>query len=226
MPITASNLKREIIRLLKEDEEFRYTVAGLIGLQEVLKRLDGIEEEQRELRKEQQRLREDFNKLREDFNKMREDFNEMLKEIRELKRSYQRLERAVERLERRMLVGFDSLRRFTGVSFEQFVREMLSRELQREGILPPDGYLNATKIDGVEINLFYEDPLIVGEVTSYAESVEEVNKLLMRAELVKKKYKKELQLYLIILSAPKNVAGEIRRLAREKNINLVIGKEI
>ena len=214
-----SDLKREIIRLLKEDEEFRYTVAGLIGLQEVLKRLDGIEEEQRELRKEQQRLREDFNKLREDFN-------EMLKEIRELKRSYRRLERAVERLEGRMLVGFDSLRRFAGVSFEQFVREMLSRELQREGILPPDSYLNATKINGVEINLFYENPLIVGEVTSYAESVEEVNKLLMRAELVKKKYKKELQLYLIILSAPKNVAGEIRRLAREKNINLVIGKEI
>ena len=86
--------------------------------------------------------------------------------------------------------------------------------------------MNATKIDGVEINLFYEDPLIVGEVTSYAESVEEVNKLLMRAELVKKKYKKEPQLYLIILSAPKNVAGEIRRLAREKNINLIIGKEI
>ena len=57
-----SDLKREIIRLLKEDEEFRYTVAGLIGLQEMLERLNQIGEEQK-------RLREDFNKLHADFNK-------------------------------------------------------------------------------------------------------------------------------------------------------------
>jgi len=35
-----TELKVEIIKLLKEDEEFRYTVAGLIGMQEILKRLD------------------------------------------------------------------------------------------------------------------------------------------------------------------------------------------
>ena len=40
------SIKEEILRLLKEDEEFRLAVAGLIGLGEVL----------RELR----RLREDF----------------------------------------------------------------------------------------------------------------------------------------------------------------------
>jgi len=34
------SLKSEILRLLKEDEELRYTVAGLIGLEEILKRLD------------------------------------------------------------------------------------------------------------------------------------------------------------------------------------------
>ena len=56
------SLKSEILRLLKEDEEFRYAVAGLIGLEEILKRLD---------RHEAQlvRLREDMNRLREDMNK-------------------------------------------------------------------------------------------------------------------------------------------------------------
>ncbi len=43
------DLKREVLRLLKEDEEFRLTVAGLVGLDTVLT----------ELRK----LREDFNKF-------------------------------------------------------------------------------------------------------------------------------------------------------------------
>jgi len=33
-------LKSSILRLLKEDEEFRYAVAGLIGLEEILRRLD------------------------------------------------------------------------------------------------------------------------------------------------------------------------------------------
>ncbi len=39
----STSTRKEIIRLLKEDEEFRYMVAGLIGIEEVLRRLDGIE---------------------------------------------------------------------------------------------------------------------------------------------------------------------------------------
>ena len=38
--IKLEKLKAEVLRLLKEDEEFRYAVAGLIGLGEILKRLD------------------------------------------------------------------------------------------------------------------------------------------------------------------------------------------
>ena len=80
-------MKRRILRLLKEDVEFRYAVAGLIGLEEVLRRLDrnerelvklredmnrGFERHDRILEKhwsELQRLREDLNKLREDMNR-------------------------------------------------------------------------------------------------------------------------------------------------------------
>ena len=40
---TAHELKRQLLRLLEEDEEFRYAVAGRLGLLEILKRLDGIE---------------------------------------------------------------------------------------------------------------------------------------------------------------------------------------
>ena len=97
-------LKSEILRLLKEDEEFRYAVAGLIGLEEVLRRLDrheaelvrlredlnrGFERHDRELAK----LREDMSRgfkrhdeelarLREDLNKLREDMNEGFRLLR------------------------------------------------------------------------------------------------------------------------------------------------
>ena len=58
--VSARELKSRILKLLREDEEFRYAVAGLLGLEEILKRLDRHEAEL-------VRLREDMNKLREDM---------------------------------------------------------------------------------------------------------------------------------------------------------------
>ncbi|MHA1580056.1 MAG: hypothetical protein ACTSUQ_10575 [Candidatus Freyarchaeota archaeon] len=47
-----------------------------------------------------------------------------------------------------------------------------------------------------------------------------------KAEVGKKKYGREPEhLILIIMAAPRHVAKQIRRIAREKNIDLVIGKE-
>jgi hypothetical protein len=77
-----NKLKHEILNLLKEDLEFRYAVAGLIGLEEILKRLDKYgeilikhTEEIIKLREEQIKLREDFNELRKEQIKLREDMN-------------------------------------------------------------------------------------------------------------------------------------------------------
>jgi len=58
--MAVKELKSRMLRLLREDEEFRYAVAGLLGLEEILKRLDRHEAEL-------VRLREDMNKLREDM---------------------------------------------------------------------------------------------------------------------------------------------------------------
>jgi hypothetical protein len=38
--MAVKELKSRMLRLLREDEEFRYAVAGLLGLEEILKRLD------------------------------------------------------------------------------------------------------------------------------------------------------------------------------------------
>jgi hypothetical protein len=62
-------LKSRMLKMLKEDEEFRYAVAGLIGLEEILKRLDRHEDEVRRIWQEIEKLREDMNRLREDMMK-------------------------------------------------------------------------------------------------------------------------------------------------------------
>ena len=50
-----TELKRKVLKLLKEDLEFRYAVAGLIGMEEILRRFERHDEE--------------LAKLREDMNK-------------------------------------------------------------------------------------------------------------------------------------------------------------
>ncbi len=40
MAIDRSKIKEEFIKLLEEDREFRYAIAGLLGLEEILKRID------------------------------------------------------------------------------------------------------------------------------------------------------------------------------------------
>ncbi|MDW7990451.1 MAG: DUF3782 domain-containing protein [Archaeoglobaceae archaeon] len=60
-------VKETIIELLEKDKEFRYAVAGAIGLQEILKRLDKHEEILLKHTEELVKLREDMNKLREDM---------------------------------------------------------------------------------------------------------------------------------------------------------------
>jgi len=91
-------LKEKILRLLEEDKEFRYAVAGYIGMREILERLDDLMEEQirlreefNEMRKEQIKLREEFNEMRKEQIKLREEFNEMRKEQIKLWKSFEEL---------------------------------------------------------------------------------------------------------------------------------------
>ena len=82
MDASMVELKRRILELIREDEEFRLAIAGAIGLDEVLKRLEEHDKKFNEIlerldRHEMElvRLREDLNRLREDTNRLREDMN-------------------------------------------------------------------------------------------------------------------------------------------------------
>jgi chromosome segregation ATPase len=86
------SLKREFLELLEKDLEFRYAVAGYLGLSEVLKRLDTIAEEQKSLREEQTKIwmeiaaiREEQKSLREEQVKLREEQTKIWMEIKALR---------------------------------------------------------------------------------------------------------------------------------------------
>ncbi|MEM2678746.1 MAG: hypothetical protein QXU62_08880, partial [Thermofilaceae archaeon] len=85
------DLKSELLRLLKEDEEFRYTVAGLLGLREILDELRKLREDFLAFVKEQEKRWEENNRrweeasrrflsLESELRKLREDFLAFVKE--------------------------------------------------------------------------------------------------------------------------------------------------
>jgi len=284
-------MKRKFLELLEKDVEFRYSVAGYLGLSEILKKLDRSIEEQTKIWTEISKIWEEIRKLREDMIasfkrhdemfarheeqlvKLREDMvagfkrhdemfarhEEQLVKLREdmvagfkrhdeeiaklredmatgfrvfdnrmgsLERRMGSLEERMGSLESAMMSGFGELSRFAGLTFEEFVRRFLTERLRRSSEIPEDAELRRGLVEGEEVNLFLENPLIVGEVTGYAESVDEMLKLLRKAELAKAKYSREPRKILVILTAKRDVAKEVKRIAEEKGVELVIGKTV
>ncbi len=181
--------------------------------------IEGLREEQVRLREEQVRLREDFNRMNMELKALREDFSRIVGVVEGLQRGHRRLESA-------MLAGFEELRKFAGLSFEEFVRRFLSRSLWLEGVLPEGVMLEKRVLDGEDINLFLEDPLIVGEVTAYAESVEEVDKLLRKARIARERFGREPMMILVVLSAPEKAADRINMLSEQYGIKCIVGKRV
>jgi hypothetical protein len=111
-------IKEEFLSLLERDREFRYAVAGLIGLGEVLRRLDEHGERMVKIEEELAKLREDMNKLREDMNRLREDMNKLREDMN---RSFMLVERHISALDTRW-----------GLMSEEAFREGIKGLVERE----------------------------------------------------------------------------------------------
>ena len=112
----SAKLKEEFLKLLKEDEEFRYAVAGYIGLERFWKEIKSLREEANKiwkeiklLREEQilmreeqtkiwreiEKLREEQKLLREEQILMREDFNRMVEVLLRMDKRLTRVEKTM-----------------------------------------------------------------------------------------------------------------------------------
>ena len=171
------NLKSEILRLLKEDEEFRYTVAGLIGLEEVLKRLDRHESEL-------VKLREDMNKLREDMNKGFKRHDEEIAKLREdMNKGFELVNRHISALGARWGLMAEE-------AFREGLRGLLERELGFK-VEKWKTYDEFGKVFGypseVEIDITMKDKnLILIEVSSHTKA-SDIFQFKRKAELYQEK---------------------------------------
>jgi hypothetical protein len=215
----AEKLKREFIELLETDKEFRYTVAGYLGLSEVLRRMDRMEErmlvlEERMLKLEERMLRVEENQER-------------------LWEAVKRLEEGQNRLWRYVKSGFKELREMLGVTFEATARAFIDVLLDEMGYPEASVSVKHFAVDGevVEVDAFCEDPLVVGEITDYIKSRDEaeseVEKLRSRISLVERRYGRRVMLaVLVVATASEEVSSHLREVAGRNGILVVLGREI
>jgi predicted nucleic acid-binding Zn-ribbon protein len=94
----ATKLRKEFIKLLEKDPEFRQTVAGYLGLAETLKKLDQHLEELRSIRQEQQKTWQNIERLWQEVRELRQDQTKLWEEVRGLREDQERLWQEVREL--------------------------------------------------------------------------------------------------------------------------------
>jgi len=147
------DLKSELLRLLKEDEEFRYTVAGLLGLREILDELRKLREDFLAFVKEQEKRWEENNRrweeasrrflsLESELVKLREDF---LAFVKEQEKRWEESNKRFSRIEMELGSLSESL-------YCRYVSEDIEKELAAAGERVTSRMRNAD-FDGVEVDL-------------------------------------------------------------------------
>jgi len=124
-----AQLKAAILRLLKEDEEFRYAVAGLIGMEEVLRRLDRHGGELVRLREDMSRGFQRYDQLFAEVFMKLEEYGQLFAELlRRLDRHWEEsarfragVESALDRFQRHL----DALGVMCGLVSEEAFRDGL-----------------------------------------------------------------------------------------------------
>ncbi|MCC6047407.1 MAG: hypothetical protein LM571_04395, partial [Desulfurococcaceae archaeon] len=192
MAESTSKLKRELLDLLEKDVEFKYAVAGLLGISEILRRLEKLEESLVRLWEEVRNLRVDQGKLWEGQSRMWEEVKELIEgqrrlweEVRALRESQHRLLEEMRDV-RVVLRGISTTLERLTLTVEEEAREIIRYRLRRE--LNIEVELGRAYVDSREINIYgvSDDLCVVGETTVRL-GVGLVKELLDKVELLKRR---------------------------------------
>jgi hypothetical protein len=197
-----SRLRKEMLDLLERDLEFRYAVAGYLGISEILKRLDSLEENQNKLWEGQNKLWEGQNKLWEEVKALREGQNKLWEEVREMRITISRMSATLERLT---------------LTVEEEARSMIKHRIKQD--LKVDIELSSIFIDSKEVNIYgaTEDLCVIGEATVRL-GVNLVYELLNKIELIRSKRPDLLRKRIIKVIYTDYAVPEAVEAARNNNI--------
>ena len=231
------------VKSLREDQEklWKEVKALREGQEKLWEEVKALREGQNKLWEGQEKLWLEVKALRESQNKLWEGQNKLWEEVKALREGQNKLWEEVKalredqgRLWRYVKSGFKGIHEALGTSFEEYVASFIRFTLYELGYT--DARVEVRKhmiYEGqiVEVNVFSEEPLVIGEATlkigDINEADREVRKLVERAEIVSKVYgKKPFMKVLAVGNAPEEVFEYLKKLTIKYDIKLVIGREI
>ncbi|PLJ78209.1 hypothetical protein [Infirmifilum sp. SLHALR2] len=247
-----SDLKLELLRLLREDEEFRLAVAGLLGLGEILEELRKLREDfnafvrESEKRWEENARRWEENAKRWEENEKRwEELNKRWEEnarlweenMRRWEENAKRWEENARRWEeadrkfRWLMTALAEIRDSLGGAFEYYTANVVKALLSERGFICGVRVNVTLPVDGFrEVDVFCPEPLVVGEATTSLRTIEEAErelaKLMSNVEAAERfTGGKAYVKVLAVETAPADVVEHLRRRAAELNVYLIVGRE-
>jgi len=94
-----AELKTQLLKLLKEDEEFRYAVAGLIGLADTIKEIRTLQKQVAENTKATKNLQEQVRDLQKQVRSLQEEVRNLQEQVRDLQKQVRNLQEQVRDLQ-------------------------------------------------------------------------------------------------------------------------------
>ncbi|MEM0468714.1 MAG: hypothetical protein QXT27_05925 [Pyrobaculum sp.] len=214
--------KRRFLKALEEDQEFRYAVAGLLGLGEVLNELRRLREDfNKYVEKSERRWRQNERRWRENEKKWKEWFDTWKKFLEYYEKRWQENERKWEEAYKR----FDNIeRRLSNVEttvgavaesqYSRYVWEDLKEEIKARGELVIRRVRNA-KVDNVDVDLLVEtDRRVYVVEVKIRPKIDDVGALLAKAEVVKAALGKEA----VPILTGAWIGDDVEKYAREKGV--------
>lgn len=189
-------IKSAILRLLKEDEEFRLAVAGLLGLSAILEEL--------------KKLREDFNELIRMQEKMWQESQRRFEEFVRIQE--ERWEETLKRFSRLEL----ELGAVTESMYSRYFWEDLREELKYSGESVLEKSRNAV-INDVEVNmLVVTDRRVYVVEVKVKPTIGDVGALIAKAEVISSKLGKPA----VLVLAGALIGDDVKAYAKSKGVKV------
>ena len=186
-----------------------------------------------DLKQYMEQSRVQFQELLQEMNNRFEEMNKRFEENREeTNKRFEAIDQRFEILTSYIDRRFKELALGYGGTFEGFNKTILKKILAERGIpiqafnVTPLHFQDSAKIvhsntTDVEINIFNENPPIIGEVTSSLVDFEDLNIFIRKIQFIEKKYKKKFQRFFITLYIDDKIKEPCQALFKKYAIEVI-----
>ncbi|MCD6488968.1 MAG: hypothetical protein J7K21_07085 [Desulfurococcales archaeon] len=212
-------LKKEIFRLIEEDEEFRYALAGKLGFTEIINRLKEHDRKFNEILERLDRHEEILIRHGEEIKGIREENHRIWQEIREIWRELRKHREILDKHTSMLGSLGNDIGALTEATLSRFIRDDILDEIRLRGE-KLTRIKRMYKINDYEIDLYIETErrIILVEVKTRP-SIEDVKRLVRIREHLVERTGKDVKSILASLRAKTTL--DIVSEARNNNVELI-----